>query len=184
MSESPAWSAFGGPWGGSGPRLRDSGGGFAARARTAGDCSCFYDGPAVAADPVARRRRPIRPPSRPAPRGAAEVNERRPKSGTGPIPGTRRPSAGTSTAIAVLVLVGASGGAFGGRRRPDELRAGFDGSARGRRWRERTAETAAGGWRLGPGARLGAGGGPRLRDSTGWICGAREDGGAIGRLTD
>jgi membrane fusion protein, multidrug efflux system len=36
MSECPAWSAFGGPWGGSGPRLRDSGGGFAARARTAG----------------------------------------------------------------------------------------------------------------------------------------------------
>jgi hypothetical protein len=36
MSESPAWSAFGGPWGRSGPRLRDSGGGFAARARTAG----------------------------------------------------------------------------------------------------------------------------------------------------
>ena len=56
MSESPAWSAFGGPWGGSGPRLRDSGGGFAARARTAGHCSCFYDGPAVADDPLARRR--------------------------------------------------------------------------------------------------------------------------------
>jgi Nitroreductase family len=36
MSECPAWSAFGGPWGGSGPRLRDSGGGFAARERTAG----------------------------------------------------------------------------------------------------------------------------------------------------
>jgi Transposase zinc-binding domain len=36
----------------------DSGGGFAARARTAGHCSSFYDGPAVADDPVARRRRP------------------------------------------------------------------------------------------------------------------------------
>jgi hypothetical protein len=34
----------------------DSGGGFAARARTAGHCSCFYDGPPVADDPVARRR--------------------------------------------------------------------------------------------------------------------------------
>src|SRR5580700_3323843 len=37
-SRCPAWSAFGGPWGGSGPRLRDSGGGFAARERTAGHC--------------------------------------------------------------------------------------------------------------------------------------------------
>jgi hypothetical protein len=34
----------------------DSGGGFAARARTAGHCSSFYDGPAVADDPLARRR--------------------------------------------------------------------------------------------------------------------------------
>jgi hypothetical protein len=34
----------------------NSGGGFAARARTAGHCRSFYDGPAVADDPVARRR--------------------------------------------------------------------------------------------------------------------------------
>jgi hypothetical protein len=34
----------------------DSRAGFAARARTAGVCGSFYDGPAVAADPVARRR--------------------------------------------------------------------------------------------------------------------------------
>ena len=34
----------------------DSGAGFAARARTWGVCGCFYEGAAVADDPVARRR--------------------------------------------------------------------------------------------------------------------------------
>jgi hypothetical protein len=45
MSECPAWSAFGGPWGGSGPRLRDSGGGFAARERTSVSLQLFLRRP-------------------------------------------------------------------------------------------------------------------------------------------
>jgi hypothetical protein len=67
----PGGPAFGGPWGGSGPRLRDSGGGFrgwicGAREDGGDTAALFTKAPAVAGDPVARRRRP-RARRRPAP---------------------------------------------------------------------------------------------------------------------
>jgi hypothetical protein len=62
-----------------GPRFSgaDSRAGFAARARTSGHCSSFYEGPAAAGDPVARPRRP-RARRRPAPwAGCARRGPRR-----------------------------------------------------------------------------------------------------------
>jgi hypothetical protein len=140
--------------GGSGPRLRDSGGGFAARERTAGHCSSFYDGPAVADDPLARRR--------PFELGSARPDPIR-HSLKRKIGDVGQQAARASMRL-VLLQVGAAPAQQGIKTNP-------------KCQRERTAVRAGGGSVPVPGVvrlrRSLGGSGPRLRDSGGGFA-ARE----------
>jgi hypothetical protein len=176
--------AVGGPWGGGGPRLRTRRRICGARG-DGGVCSSFYEGPAVAGDPVARCRSPAARGgrSRPARPTADEVSERRPEKVLFQAPVVSGRARGAPAPGRVR---GRRPWASGGGRVTGGLVGGADSGSGG--WR-------LGRWRLGrcpawsrlrrsSGRRRGPG--PRLRAAAvrgvgfgGGICGARGDGGAL-----